>query len=647
MKKISASFPRRRRNFLLACLLLASLGMAHDPITIHLAGDSTMAEKKPHRRPETGWGEALQQYFSLEKVRIENHAKGGRSTRTFIEEGLWQQLLERLHEGDYVFIQFGHNDEVPSKVDRYTPPDQYRRNLAGFIADVRAKRATPVLLTPVSRRKFEPSGHLIDSHREYSAIVRRLAAAERVPLIDMDKKSAAILVKHGPEQSRRLFLQLAPGVHPNYPDGIEDNTHFSPAGAAAMAALAVEGIREQKLELAKYLQTPPAPSANSHAAKDSLLGRARIAKLSAGERAVWLRYIARSDSVRRADQEAVAAELRAAGVDTLLPATTGPGFFLNDSMTPQWFATREAGVLAAIVVSYQAPNGGWSKRMQFSHMRRVGEGFTSAGNALWLSTIDNGATTEQLSFVGARANARAEASQRTAFVRGVEYLLSAQFPNGCWPQIFPLAGGYHDAITFNDDATTDVLQLLSAVARGVYPFVAADLRADAAKAVDRGVACMVGTQVVINGQKTVWGAQHDPLTLEPVKARAYEHASLSGRESAAILDFLMRLDAPSPDVIAAVHAGAAWLRTTAIHGFSYQPRGRLIAQEGAAPLWARFYEMGSNRPIFSDRDGIIRYALSEISEERRSGYLWYTDEPATTLRRYERWARKHPLPEAN
>jgi PelA/Pel-15E family pectate lyase len=362
---------------------------------------------------------------------------------------------------------------------------------------------------------------------------------------------------------------------------------------------------------------------------------------------VWLRYIARSDSVRRADQEAVAAELRAAGVDTLLPATTGPGFFLNDSMTPQWFATREAGVLAAIVVSYQAPNGGWSKRMQFSHMRRVGEGFTSAGNALWLSTIDNGATTEQLSFVGARANARAEASQRTAFVRGVEYLLSAQFPNGCWPQIFPLAGGYHDAITFNDDATTNVLQLLSAVARGVYPFVAADLRADAAKAVDRGVACMVGTQVVINGQKTVWGAQHDPLTLEPVKARAYEHASLSGRESAAILDFLMQLDAPSPDVIAAVHAGAAWLRTTAIHGFSYQPRGRLIAQEGAAPLWARFYEMGSNRPIFSDRDGIIRYALSEISEERRSGYLWYTDEPATTLRRYERWARKHPLPEAN
>jgi PelA/Pel-15E family pectate lyase len=621
-------------------ILLATLGIARAPITIHLAGDSTMAEKKADRRPETGWGEALQQYFEPNQVRVENHAKNGRSTRTFTEEGLWQQLLDRVKQGDYVFIEFGHNDEVPTKTDRYTPPDQYRSNLVRFIADVRARHATPVLLTPVSRRKFDQQGNVVDSHHEYSGIVRDVAAQQHTPFIDMDKKSALVLAEHGPDASKQLFLQLKAGEHPNYPEGIEDNTHFSPMGAGLMAALAVESIREQSLGLAKYLRSPSLES--GQIGRSGMLARARIARLKESDRAAWQRYLATSDSIRRTDQQAIAAELKAAGVSKLTPAPTGTGFFLQKSMTPEWFATPAADSLANIIASYQAPNGGWSKRIDFKQVRSAGEGFTSADNALWFSTIDNSATTEQLSFLWGRLKAHNDGRLQAVYLKGVTYLLNAQFPNGCFPQVFPLAGSYHDAITFNDDATINALETLSAAAGNEAGFVQPEMRARAAAAVERGVHCTVSTQVIIEGRKTVWGAQHDPITFQPIKARAYEHPSLSGRESATVLDFLMQQKQPDAAVVAAVHAGADWFKANAIRGYSYAFKGNLTVKPGAGPLWARFYEIGTNRPIFSDRDGVIRYHLQEIGPERRYGYMWYTDEPAATLRRYERWALTHP-----
>jgi PelA/Pel-15E family pectate lyase len=221
-------------------------------------------------------------------------------------------------------------------------------------------------------------------------------------------------------------------------------------------------------------------------------------------------------------------------------------------------------------------------------------------------------------------------------------LLTAQMPNGCWPQIYPLQGSYHDAITFNDDATINALEVMAEVARGRHAFLAPAVVDSARTSVREGIRCIVQTQVGVNGFKTVWGAQHDPLTLQPIRARAYEHPSLSGRESGAVLDFLMRVDNPDSAVVNAVHAAAAWFRSNAIRGYSYVPRGQLTPDPNGGPLWARFYEIGSNRPIFSDRDGVIRYNLNEIGAERRSGYLWYTDEPASTLRRYQAWARQHP-----
>jgi lysophospholipase L1-like esterase len=242
-----------RRALLPITLLLLLAAAANDPIKVYLAGDSTMAAKLESKRPETGWGEALQNYFDDDVVRISNHARNGRSTRTFIEEGRWQTIVDSLKPGDYVFIQFGHNDQSKDKVDRYTPPQDYRRNLIRFVNDVRTKQAYPVLLTPVRRRRFDRNAKLYDTHGEYPDIVRAVAAEHRVPLIDMHASSAELLTLFGAEASRQIFLQLKAGEHANYPAGVDDNTHFSPLGAKLMAHLAVDGIRGSRLPLADKL----------------------------------------------------------------------------------------------------------------------------------------------------------------------------------------------------------------------------------------------------------------------------------------------------------------------------------------------------------------------------------------------------------
>jgi lysophospholipase L1-like esterase len=238
---------------LLAVLLLAPAASAKEPVTVFLAGDSTMAPKQENKRPETGWGEQLQKRFDISKVRVDNHAANGRSTKTFISEGRWQALIDKVRAGDYVLIQFGHNDQPKEKAS-HTPPDDYRRNLERFVAEVRAKKATPVLLTPVMRRRFDRDGKFYDTHADYPDIVRGVAAEHKVALIDMHRMSERVLVKYGPEESRKLFLQLKAGESPNYPDGVEDNTHFSPLGADIMASLAADGFRGQQLGLAKFLK---------------------------------------------------------------------------------------------------------------------------------------------------------------------------------------------------------------------------------------------------------------------------------------------------------------------------------------------------------------------------------------------------------
>ena len=217
-------------------------------IKVYLIGDSTISKKEVKAYPETGWGMPFV-YFFDSTVTIENRAKNGRSTKTFISEKLWESVEGSLNEGDYVFIQFGHNDESKEKVDRYTTPDAYKANLIKFITESRNKKAIPILITPVSRRYFDTLGNIKETHKEYSSIVREVAKATNTPVIDLDEKSRVLFQQIGKENSKLLFNYLEPNEHPNYPTGKKDDTHFSELGARKVAELVLSAIKELHLEL--------------------------------------------------------------------------------------------------------------------------------------------------------------------------------------------------------------------------------------------------------------------------------------------------------------------------------------------------------------------------------------------------------------
>jgi len=219
---------------------------------VFLVGDSTMSIKDSSTYPETGWGMPFVLFFDS-SVSIENVAQNGRSTKSFIEEKRWQNVMDNLSEGDYVFIQFGHNDEVKEKVGRYTTPDEFMGNLTRFVKDVRSKHAFPVLITPVARRKFDSTNHEVDTHEIYAALVKKVAAEQKTPLIDLNAKSMALLQELGPDKSVFLFNHLAAGEHPNYPSGKQDDTHFSELGARKMAEIVLAEIKAQQLPLAQKI----------------------------------------------------------------------------------------------------------------------------------------------------------------------------------------------------------------------------------------------------------------------------------------------------------------------------------------------------------------------------------------------------------
>ena len=235
----------------IAVLMFAFMLPAKKEIKIFIAGDSTASIKEKKAYPETGWGMPFV-YFWDSTVTVLNLAKNGRSTKSFMEEGLWKSITDEAGEGDYVLIQFGHNDEVPTK-KTYTTEEEFRNNLIKYVRDSKSKKAIPVLLTPVARRKFDTTGNIVGTHDVYSAIVRSVATAENVPLIDMDKKGQQLYQQFGIEQSKLLFLQLKPGEHPNYPEGKEDNTHFNELGARLIAQIVLKEIRTLEPALAKHI----------------------------------------------------------------------------------------------------------------------------------------------------------------------------------------------------------------------------------------------------------------------------------------------------------------------------------------------------------------------------------------------------------
>jgi lysophospholipase L1-like esterase len=233
----------------LACAVLSF--KQQKKLTVWMIGDSTMSVKQKKAYPETGWGMAFATLLK-ENVKVENKAMNGRSTLSFINEKRWDEVEKQLQPGDYLIIEFGHNDEKTDKPGVGTSPAEYKAYLAKFVLEARAKKAIPILMTPIARRDFK-AGVLKDTHKDYPAQVKALADSLHVPMIDMLQKSSHLLEQKGEEGSITLFNYVDSG-NINYPNGKKDNTHLSPAGAKAIAELAEEGFKELKIPLANYFK---------------------------------------------------------------------------------------------------------------------------------------------------------------------------------------------------------------------------------------------------------------------------------------------------------------------------------------------------------------------------------------------------------
>lgn len=246
-----------KKIVLAAAVLLGCCGMAKAPekeITVYLIGDSTCAAKSESARPETGWGEKLGQHFK-KGVKVDNRALNGRSTKSFRDQGHWDKILGTLRPGDFVFIQFGHNDQKESDPKRYSDPETFGSNLKRYIEETRAKGAVPVLLTSIARRKFDAKGKPAQTLRRYTSVTRRVAEQTGTPLIDMDVKTRALLEEMGPEASKSIYLWAKKSDYPNLKEDKRDDTHLNAAGAEKYAQIVADGIRELKLEpLARKLR---------------------------------------------------------------------------------------------------------------------------------------------------------------------------------------------------------------------------------------------------------------------------------------------------------------------------------------------------------------------------------------------------------
>jgi lysophospholipase L1-like esterase len=249
------------RTILFPALILLSLAFVFAEkkrkIKVWMIGDSTMANYETNRAPLAGWGMPFV-YFFDSTVIVDNRARGGRSTRTFISEGRWQPIADSMQEGDYVLMQFGHNDEAKEEKykDRYTPVPDYRSNLIKFITETRYKNANPVIITPVTRMRFDKEGIQQETHKEYTTAAREVGNEYKVPVIDLDARSRELLQKLGPVNSKLLFMQLDSLEHPNYPGGQKDNTHFNDYGARIIAQLVLVEIKKLNLELAERIFVP-------------------------------------------------------------------------------------------------------------------------------------------------------------------------------------------------------------------------------------------------------------------------------------------------------------------------------------------------------------------------------------------------------
>lgn len=311
-----------------------------------------------------------------------------------------------------------------------------------------------------------------------------------------------------------------------------------------------------------------------------------------------------------------------------------------------WYAVDEATRIANQVLLYQRDNGGWEKNVDMAAMLTQPERtkLTAEKNRTD-TTIDNGATTTQLAYLAKVITAKNIDAHKTGFFKGLDFLLAMQYENGGFPQYFPLKTDYSRHITYNDNAMVNVLNLLRDIAnkKEDYLFVDEGRRLKAEKAVERAISVLLKTQVVVNGKKTIWGAQHDEVTFKPAAARKFEPVSLTAGESVGIVRFLMLDKKPSLEVVDAIESAVKWFGANKLNGIRWERRNGenvVVKDKTAQPIWARFYEIETMKPIFIGRDGVVKYDVMQIEAERRNGYAWYVDSPRSLLADYPKWKEK-------
>ena len=325
-------------------------------------------------------------------------------------------------------------------------------------------------------------------------------------------------------------------------------------------------------------------------------------------------------------------------------------------LDPEFFSTAEATRIGDNMLLYQQTTGGWpknidmAKKLSDSEKKKVEAQKTNVKE----STIDNRATSTEIIYLSKLYNATGNSRYKDAVMKGMQYLFDAQYDNGGWPQFYPRNKGYYTHITYNDDAMINVMKIMRDASLGKAPFafLPDSVKQKAKTALDKGIDCILKTQYVQNGKLTVWCAQHDENTLKPANARAFELASLSGQESDDIVLFLMSLSKPSQAIVNSVEAAVEWFHNTEIDGYKREyfknadgkKDWRLVKcadGEESKPLWARFYTLDGNRPFFCDRDGVMKFDVSEIDHERRNGYSWYNSEALKVFKKYDQWSRKY------
>ncbi len=305
----------------------------------------------------------------------------------------------------------------------------------------------------------------------------------------------------------------------------------------------------------------------------------------------------------------------------------------------------------------QRSYGGWPKHINGKGIKYEKE-FTPEEKAIIASqindddaTIDNEATSKEIWYLAKAYKQYNNPKYLIAVENGIRYLLKAQYTNGGWPQFYPDKKMYRAEITYNDNAMINVMRVFQAVTlkEKDLDIVSPELVEPCAKALDKGVDCILKTQIKVNGKLTAWCQQYDEVTLQPAKARSYELPSICSAETVGIVDFLMTLPNPKQEINDAINAAIAWLHAVKIVGYKVvvapapeSPKGKdkKLVEDASSTIWARFYEIGTNKPFFCDRDGIVKYSLAEIGYERRNGYAWYGTWPMKVQKKYDTWLRK-------